>query len=230
MDRRGFFGEGLRELAADFLRNNAVGRVLDRQLQGLANVLDPRGLDYLLDRQGQEDLHEPPPAARPPGALADAEAFDAACTRCGDCIEACPYGVLYASDESSGPLLDPNHVACHLCPDFPCIAACSDGALLPLAEGYVPRFGQAELQPGRCANLPFNYGFRPRDRLGRPRVCRSCRDACPVEGVVRFGRGPEPEFSDQCTGCGQCVEACPALPRAIKVVLDEASTSPQIVD
>jgi len=45
-------------------------------------------------------------------------------------------------------------------------------------------------------------------------VCRSCGDAC-GEAAIRFsprlGGAALPEvFAERCTGCGDCVSACPA--------------------
>lgn len=44
-------------------------------------------------------------------------------------------------------------------------------------------------------------------------ACMSCRDTCPT-GAVRFELalgGARPEIlNDSCTGCGDCIQACPA--------------------
>jgi ferredoxin-type protein NapF len=55
--------------------------------------------------------------------------------------------------------------------------------------------------------------------------CMSCRDACPT-GAVRFELavgGARPRImTDTCTGCGDCVQICPA--DAIQIAAREAAS------
>lgn len=144
----------------------------------------------------------------PPGALDEIE-FLKKCTGCGDCIYACPYSVLFpVFDETSEkhvPRMDVNLNACMLCKDWPCINACKDEALLPFTEEANPKLGQAKGIFEYCLNQKSGQN-----------TCSNCKDACPVEGVVRF-KGIKPSFSKDCVGCGQCVSACPTFPRAIRI-------------
>ncbi len=199
MDRHSFFRDGLAQLASSLLKS-PVGRVIDQQLQGLANLLAPQKLQLTPHPSLRKELY-----ARPPGALADEEQFDSACTLCGDCIQACPYGTILDGG-SAGPLIDPDTIACHLCPDFPCQKACKEGALMPLPKQALPRFGKAEPLPMSCLNWEKEE-----------KKCDYCLTACPVEGAIRFNKEDIPQFGKLCTGCGLCKAACPARPVAIRI-------------
>ena len=226
MERKKFFTDGLKILGRD-LWKSPVGKILDRRLNNFANLLAPEGLDHLLANlpdqtagsagyAGSEQSRIPHEFARPPGALPDSTDFDRACTRCGDCVIACPYGVIFTLGGASGPLIDPNSVACQLCADTPCITACDEGALNPLPPDSVPKFGQAGLVPGACLNEADN-----RKKIsGRKKYCRESEKACPIPDVITYSKKKVPGFADHCTGCGQCIPACPAESVAIRVSID----------
>jgi ferredoxin-type protein NapG len=245
MERKKFFTDGLKGIGQD-LWKGPVGEIVGRRLQNFANLLAPEGLDHAIANrpdQGELALESgefaiPTEFARPPGALPDSAAFERACTRCGDCVIACPYGVIFTLGGSSGPLIDPGSVACQLCPDMPCIAACDEGALEPLPENSLPKFGQAEVIAGACLNSSPDEATglkrsgtakskkKKAERAGkksggRNKTCRECAKACPVPEVITFGKENKlPRFAEHCTGCGQCVPACPAEPRAIRISMD----------
>lgn len=145
---------------------------------------------------------------RPPGALSELE-FLASCTRCGDCISACPYGALKKQPIESGlaqsaPYIEPATQACHLCPDTPCITACNEGALLPVAPANIA-MGTAVVQSGQC--MTFDN-----------KVCTLCYDACPYpEKALAIDENFHPRVGDACTGCGLCEQHCPVNPGGIQV-------------
>jgi ferredoxin len=93
----------------------------------------------------------------PPGALEPSDAFLAACTGCGDCIEACPADALFTIERADGtplPVIDPVRQPCLLCDDIPCIPACprkGTGADR-LARGHPYRHRQG--QPRHLHHLP----------------------------------------------------------------------------
>ncbi len=146
---------------------------------------------------------------RPPGAPADDDAFRAACTRCTDCIEACPYQSIRRlgperGEDAGTPVIIPADSPCYLCEDMPCIAACGAGALLPVARRDVT-MGVARIRYDACYQAQ-----------GQP--CDYCVTRCPLKGeAISFDDARRPRISDQhCTGCGVCAYLCP--PGAIDIL------------
>lgn len=95
---------------------------------------------------------------RPPYAITELD-FLLACTRCNDCITACPHDVIFPLSARVGvkamgtPALDLLNKGCHLCSDWPCVQACGEGALLlPLVE--VTNNELVEVQTGEHVNNP----------------------------------------------------------------------------
>ncbi|MBX7059664.1 MAG: 4Fe-4S binding protein [Leptospirales bacterium] len=213
MRRDEFFTRGWKVALGDWMRT-PLGGILDRRLSGLANFLSPRGLQQIAEEAGvagQPAYESDRNFSRPPGA--DAQRFHELCTACGDCIRACPYGVLFSQGPKSGPLLEPNLLACRLCQDYPCIEACATGALVELPADVLPRFGQATAEAEACVNA------RPPEKGRRRRLCRECIESCPVEGAVSLRRSGVAQISEHCTGCGICVAHCPG--GAIHVTVGE---------
>lgn len=131
-------------------------------------------------------------AIRPPGAIAALE-FAQRCNRCGDCLSACPQGILV--DEEDGlPAVNLQAGACTFC--NACAEACETGALQP-ADGWLWRATATT----DCLS-------------GRGITCRTCEDHCDAQAIrfrLRVGGLSEPIFdAETCTGCGACVAACPA--------------------
>lgn len=232
MKRKDFFKDGLKELTGELL-GTPFGKIIDNQLHGIANLLSPEWMEDspLLDGDGgavtpvdPESLpdrlkpQEPEECyARPPGAIEDPGFFEKKCTRCNDCIMACPHGILFNLGPYSGPLLDPNRYPCKLCEGYPCIKSCETGALLPIPDDAIPKFGQAVLIEARCLNTPENRAEKVAKNKRAP-YCRECVKICPVEEAISLEqRSKMPIFEEYCSGCGLCVKACPSVPSAIRI-------------
>ena len=142
---------------------------------------------------------------RPPGAVAEGQ-FLASCTRCGECITACPPRAIRWAPPEAGekragtPFIDPIRQPCVMCIDTPCITACEPGVL----RDELPQ-KMADAQVDKLACLAWR---------GQP--CRLCVDQCPVEGAISMDDAHRPAISPEaCTGCGVCVQVCPAPRNAI---------------
>ncbi len=152
---------------------------------------------------------------RPPFA-ADELDFLLACTRCDKCIEACPHDVLFKLPARWGikaagtPAMDLRTRGCHMCQDWPCVAACEPEALkLPDGDGETPpeaaKLARVTINTKTC--LPY---------LGPE--CGACAYACPVPGALEWEDGLRPVINqDVCTGCALCLEACIVEPEAVDV-------------
>jgi ferredoxin len=142
---------------------------------------------------------------RPPGAAEEGQ-FQALCTRCGNCVRACPAGILRMDLGSSGaaglltPVLriGPGYCRedCH-----ECTKVCPSGAIarLTLAEKSRHVIGLAAIDKRRCC--PW-AGLRE---------CDTCVSICPTEAVDNFMINPPLPvvIENKCNGCGKCEMVCP---------------------
>ena len=153
------------------------------------------------------DKHEPDPShhlLRPPGAGSEPD-FLAACIRCGQCVEACPYDTLQlakagASLSMGTPFVDARSVPCKLCQGYDellCIESCPTAALQPVEEWRAIRMGVAIVDRDLC--LAWN-GIS----------CRACWHACPFPNeAIELDDHMRPEVvAEVCIGCGLCDHAC----------------------
>ncbi len=156
---------------------------------------------------------------RPPWAKPELE-FVLACSRCGDCIEACPHKVIfplpasYGVDVATTPVLDVLSGGCHLCEDWPCVSACEPNALFfpqeetepdedsePLPRRF-PKMAHAEVNSADC--LPYQGP-----------ECGACEGSCPVPGALVWEDTRPKIDMIFCVGCGLCRAACIADPSAV---------------
>ncbi|MGL5421408.1 MAG: ferredoxin-type protein NapG [Serratia fonticola] len=194
-----------------FLRDAA------RSVAGLA------GIGVLLGLQQKQSQARDGLALRPPGALTEG-AFDSACIRCGQCVQACPYQTLklatLLSPRAAGtPYFVARDIPCEMCDDIPCVVACPSGALDPnLTDIDQARMGLAVLlDHENCLNW---QGLR----------CDVCYRVCPqIDKAITLDlqhnerTGKHAMFlptvhSQDCTGCGKCEQACVLEQAAIKVL------------
>jgi ferredoxin-type protein NapG len=184
MERREFFRLGARKAA------EAVVRIADERA-----------------------MHRARNWLRPPFARPEPE-FLECCTRCDDCIAACPHDVIfklparYGIEVAGTPAMDLANRGCHLCEDWPCVTACEPHALsLPAPEPIegAPRLANLQIDTDVC--LPYSGP-----------ECGACADSCPVPGALEWQDGVRPHINqDICTGCALCREVCILTPKAITI-------------
>ena len=148
---------------------------------------------------------------RPPWSVAEATFVDA-CTRCDDCVSACPTGLLKRGD-GGFPAADFGVAACTFCGE--CATACATGAITR-----------------DLALAPWSFFIRIDEGcLAHQRVeCRVCGELCEA-GAIRFrpvlGGVSCPEIDHAvCTGCGACLAPCPVS--AIARVARPSLPSPEL--
>ena len=151
---------------------------------------------------------------RPPGAV-DEPRFLAECTRCGDCMTACPVDAIIPAPERHGaaagfPMIDATSAPCVMCADMPCIPACEPGVLS--ADAPV-RMGVASIRTAYCL---AHAGT----------ICTVCSERCPVEDVIEVQAGKPVIDASTCTGCGVCQYVCPAPYNAVLILPAERGGAP----
>ncbi|TWU48660.1 quinol dehydrogenase periplasmic component [Rubripirellula tenax] len=143
------------------------------------------------------------PVHRPPGAVSETQ-FMAGCTRCGDCMVACPYDAIVKAPARLGsvagtPVIEADSSACMMCVDFPCIASCEPGVLVASSP---PIMGTARVTEHLC--LAHHHT-----------TCTVCSERCPVGDAIAVTDGKPTINESTCTGCGVCRYVCPAPENAI---------------
>jgi len=142
-----------------------------------------------------------PAPLRPPW-VADEAAFTSACTRCGDCLSACPTGVLSAGP-GNFPIVDFNRAHCTFCGD--CSRACAPHAIA-----------------SDISQTPWDLSIRISSACLAEQdvVCRTCGEICEVAAIrfaPRLGGVSLPSIDhERCTGCGECLAPCPTQAIAIE--------------
>lgn len=152
--------------------------------------------------------------ARPPWTVGQG-VFAERCTACGDCVDACPEGILVRGARGI-PEVNFGLGECTFCGS--CADSCRAGAL------HAPRDGSG------VPRVPWSASVRIGDGClsARGVVCRICAEQCEAR-AIRFadprGHGRPLADPESCTGCGACVAPCPA--RAIEVEIRPISEEEQ---
>ena len=172
---------------------------------------------------------QPPPKPvrflRPPGALPELELAQT-CSRCGDCVQACPAQAIRidATANVAGglPFIVAREQPCVVCTALSCMSACPTGALKVLTVSEIS-MGLALVDHERCLRGPFDdatageTGANAVD-VHRGEDCRLCVTSCPVgEAALKIDASGRVEVGSGCIGCGVCERACPTAEASIFV-------------
>lgn len=193
-----------RQAQTEMERKSFFGAFLNELLQGV---------DIAFGEELSAFTEKFPELIRPPGAGNEQE-FLETCSKCGNCIKACPYfalrPVLMANEFDLGtPALRTGEAFCRFCPDFPCVTACPTDALSKQRQGCLQKIGRATIIPGNCIRNQGND-------------CHACVDKCNQTGycAIKITQQNQetkktgfPEvITSKCCGCGACLTVCPAYP------------------
>jgi ferredoxin-type protein NapG len=149
---------------------------------------------------------------RPPGAVAEA-LFLERCTKCNDCVKACPHGSIVFHQQDGTPVIFPDQIPCYLCDDTPCIAACATDALLPVAGRDDIRMGLATVSHRLCTAA---------------QGCHACASKCPTQALsMDFDAQRLIVAAERCVGCGQCEQVCKTVNDHIAITITPARLCPQ---
>lgn len=130
---------------------------------------------------------------RPPGAVHE-DLFLERCTKCGDCIEACPHDAIEQLLVQETPAIYPGETPCQLCEDFPCVNVCETEALMPLNTYSEVRMGLAKVSRNVCT---------------AGNGCNACVSKCPTQAIAMdFGTFLVAVDEELCVGCGVCQYIC----------------------
>ncbi len=174
---------------------------------------------------------------RPPFALDELD-FLLKCSRCTECIDACPHHVIFPLPIQRGasvvatPAMDIANNACQLCTDWACVNACKEGALsfstqLNSAQKETigtsadnNEEGETPKQPG-VDDCPPMASAKVNKSLCMPYSgpeCGACRGVCPISDTLVW-KNEKPEIKlETCIGCGLCRAACITSPKAIEIM------------
>jgi ferredoxin-type protein NapG len=121
-------------------------------------------------------------------------------------MEACPYGSITL--QAGSPVIFADRMPCHLCEDFPCIAACATEALLPAAGKEEVAMGRAVVSHRDCT---------------AGQGCHACVSRCPTGALAMDFQSFRLLVAEaRCVGCGICEQTCKTVNDKIAIKVTPA--------
>ena len=157
-----------------------------------------------------------PDTIRPPWSL-NASLFIEKCTRCDECIKACPEKILFRGD-GGYPEINFQHAECSFCAK--CVDACDSNAFIDLPSDKEPDSIIKTIKPWSL-HVSFDSTCLALNAV----VCRACSDNCDEQAInfrLKLRGISEPQFTaEDCTGCGACISVCPVHAVHITPIIDQ---------
>ncbi len=175
-------------------------------------VVSLTGLNSLYAKPGEGRVN-PPGLIRPPGAAKEID-FLARCTRCGECMTACPTNTLQPVWLTAGfpaifsPAVTPRRGYCDpQCHE--CGTVCPTDAIrfIDQSDRTWAKTGTAVITRQKCLAWEFK------------KSCMVCDEVCPYDAInflkEKGSKVPVPHVTEnRCAGCGYCEHFCPVQNQA----------------
>ncbi|MDR3332882.1 MAG: 4Fe-4S dicluster domain-containing protein [Synergistaceae bacterium] len=177
--------------------------LLGRNLRNLS--ADPSDFSRAMERsEGIEG------AIMPPGA-GDVVNYSSHCVGCQACVAACPVKVIKAIASAKPELSYADGYCQYSCVE--CGKVCPSGAIrhLSVAEKRMTRVALSRLDLSKCVVVT------------KSQACGACAEVCPTRALRMEPYGGRPGLTipvfeeEYCIGCGACLYACPAQPKAFTI-------------
>jgi len=156
-----------------------------------------------------------PDTIHPPWAI-NSTLFIEKCTRCDECISACPENIIIRGD-GGYPEINFTHGECTFCAK--CVDICESNAFINLPESKEPDLLIKAIPPWKL-EISFAHTCLSLNAI----VCRACADNCDEQAInflLKIGGISEPQFKQKdCSGCGACLSVCPVHAIQIKPLID----------
>jgi ferredoxin-type protein NapG len=199
VDRRRFFRLGFAELLGPL---SALAKPLQHAAEQIAK------LDHIRQPHAQTVAPSQIASLRPPGSLPDLK-FRETCSRCGNCVRACPANAIQIDATgrrgNGAPFIDPDAMSCVVCEGLQCMHVCPSGALVPTSINDID-MGTAVWREDSCLRTTGDS-------------CTICIDHCPLGSAAIELKNNEVAVNPHgCIGCGVCQHDCPTTPKSIYVI------------